>query len=207
MTRQRTTEHTDARERVLDAAERLFAQKGYASVTLRDIGAEVGIRHASLYHHVPRGKEQLFIEVTERTLQRHRAGLTQAIHQAKLDIRSQLRNVADWLLSQPPMDLIRMTYSDMPVIDQVDAQRLSLMAYDALLSPVEQALEQARQRGEIHHDNLGLVAGGLVGVIESMYSVPEHVVQEGVQTRQKMAYELIDIFLDGLRSKKKKLSL
>ncbi len=204
MTKQRLTDNTEKRERVLDAAERLFAQKGYASVTLRDIGAEIGIRHASLYHHVPGGKEQLFIEVTERTLQRHRNGLTQAIAQAELNIRMQLRNVADWLLSQPPMDLIRMTYSDMPVIDQSHAQRLSLMAYDALLSPIEQVLEQARQRGEIQHENMGLIAGGLVGVIESMYSVPEHVVQQGVRIRQQMAYDLIDVFLDGLRSKKKK---
>jgi AcrR family transcriptional regulator len=204
MTKHRITDNTGARERVLDVAERLFAQKGYASVTLRDIGAEIGIRHTSLYHHVPGGKEQLFIEVTERTLHRHREGLTQAINQAQLDIRLQLRNVADWLLSQPPMDLIRMTYSDMPVIDRIHAERLSLMAYDALLSPIEQVLKQAEQRGEIQHENFGLVAGGLVGVIESMYSVPEHVVQEGPHTRQQMAYELIDIFLDGLRSKKKK---
>ncbi len=56
--------NTDARERVLDAAERLFAERGYASVTLRDIAAEVGIRHTSLYHHVPGGKEAIFAHPT-----------------------------------------------------------------------------------------------------------------------------------------------
>src|SRR3712207_6832093 len=103
---------TEARERVLEAAEKLFAQKGYTAVTLRDIGAAVGIKHASLYHHVPGGKEQLFIEVTERHLQRHRAGLKATIAEAQPTIQRQLRAAADWLLSQPPMDLIRMAYSD-----------------------------------------------------------------------------------------------
>ncbi|MBZ0309485.1 MAG: TetR/AcrR family transcriptional regulator, partial [Anaerolineae bacterium] len=52
-------------------AEHLFAERGYTAVTLRDIAEAVGLRHASLYHHVPGGKEALFIEVTERTMKRH----------------------------------------------------------------------------------------------------------------------------------------
>ena len=55
MTKQPTL--SEARERVLDGAAKLFTERGYAAVTLRDIAAEVGIRHTSLYHHVPGGKE------------------------------------------------------------------------------------------------------------------------------------------------------
>jgi AcrR family transcriptional regulator len=188
--------NTEARERVLDAAERLFAKKGYAAVTLRDIAADVGIRHTSLYHHVPGGKEQLFIEVTERHLARHRAGLTQAIAQSRLDIRSQLYAAADWLLSQPPMDLVRMVYSDMPAIETSHANRLSQVAYDSMLSPIEEALVQARARGEIQHQNMGLIAGAVVGMVETMYAVPEYALE---QSREAMACEVIDVLLDGLR--------
>src|SRR5688500_2573667 len=125
---------TEARERVLDAAEQLFAQRGYAAVTLRDIGAAVGIRHASLYHHAPGGKEALFVEVTERHLERHRAGLVSVIAAAEPDLRAQLHAAAGWLLSQPPMDLIRMTYSDMPAIAEAHAERLSWLAYGAMIA-------------------------------------------------------------------------
>jgi TetR/AcrR family transcriptional regulator, cholesterol catabolism regulator len=190
---------TEKRERVLEVAERLFAQRGYASVTLRDIASEIGIRHASLYHHVPGGKQELFIEVTERTLTRHREGLTHAIAHADRDIRSQLRAAARWLLSQPPMDLIRMVYSDMPVIEQRHAERLSLMAYEALLGPIEYALVEAQARGEIQHDDLALVAGGALGMIEAMYSVPQNVLDNETQTREELAYKLIDVLLNGLR--------
>ena len=38
----------EARERVLSVADRLFTERGYQAVTLRDIAQEVGIRHASL---------------------------------------------------------------------------------------------------------------------------------------------------------------
>ncbi|GAB4189955.1 MAG: TetR/AcrR family transcriptional regulator [Roseiflexaceae bacterium] len=191
-----TTSNTEARERVLEAAERLFAERGYTSVTLRDIAGAVGIRHASLYHHAPGGKEELFVEVTERNLRRHQDGLEQAIGRAAPDVRSRLRAAAEWLLSQPPMDLVRMTHSDMPAIDDEHAARLTLMAYNALLSPVEQVLDDAREQGEIAHDIPGLVAGGVVGMIESLYAVPDSALAE--QTRIAMAYTLIDTLLHGL---------
>jgi TetR/AcrR family transcriptional regulator, cholesterol catabolism regulator len=191
-----STPNTESRERVLDAAERLFAKKGYAAVTLRDIAADVGIRHTSLYHHVPGGKEQLFVEVTERHLKRHRDGLTQAIAESQPDIRLQLYAAAGWLLSQPPMDLVRMVYSDMPAIESSQAERLSEVAYDSMLSPIEAALEQARHRGEIRHLNLGLIAGAILGMVETMYAVPEYAL---VKSRTAMACEVIDVLLDGLR--------
>ena len=102
-----------ARERVLQQAEQLFGERGYAAVTLRDIAAGLGIRQASLYHHVPGGKEALYVEVTERNLRRHHQGLELALAQAG-GMRAQLRAAARWLLSQPPMNLSRMVRSDSP---------------------------------------------------------------------------------------------
>ena len=49
-----------ARERVLDVAEALFAERGLARVTMREIAHAACMRHASLYHHAPGGKEQLY---------------------------------------------------------------------------------------------------------------------------------------------------
>ena len=191
-----TEENSVARERVMDAAERLFARRGYHAVTLRDIAAEIGIHHTTVYHHVPGGKEQLFIDVVERNLQHHRQGLTQAIAGAPPDIRSQLRAIADWLLSQPPMDLVRMVYSDLPSIDPAQADRLSRIAFETMLLPIEAVLRSAQQQGEIDYEDLILGAGAFIGMIESLYAVPQRV---AIKSRQTMAYEMIDILLNGLR--------
>lgn len=192
------TGDNSARERVLAVAERLFAERGYAAVTLRDIAAEVGLKHASLYHHVPGGKEALFIEVTERSMAHHRAGLERAITQAGPDVRSQLRGVADWLISHPPMDLIRMSHADMPAIEPGQARRLSELTYEALLLPVERVLVEAQARGEIDHHNPGLIGGGLLGMLESLHAIPDYALESPNQ-RHTFAYEMIDVVLNGLR--------
>jgi TetR/AcrR family transcriptional regulator len=54
-------------ERILDAAEDLFAARGYTATTMGDVAAQVGIRTPSLYNHF-RNKEALYEAVLERLL-------------------------------------------------------------------------------------------------------------------------------------------
>src|SRR5207253_1754397 len=45
-------EPTSTRDAILDAAERCFADRGFAGVSMREIAAEAGLRNqATLYHH------------------------------------------------------------------------------------------------------------------------------------------------------------
>ncbi|MBI5503916.1 MAG: TetR/AcrR family transcriptional regulator [Deltaproteobacteria bacterium] len=55
------------RQRILDSAEHLFADKGLAGTAVRDIAAGVGLNAASLYNHFA-GKEELYEAVLERGL-------------------------------------------------------------------------------------------------------------------------------------------
>ncbi len=184
-----------SRERILEAAERLFARKGYASVRLRDIGDELGLSHAALYYHFPGGKESLFIEVTERGILQHGSAMEAAVSESGSDIRDQLRSVAAWFLSKPPLDLIRMTESDMPVLKPDDARRLMILVHRQILLRLREALAAADSGGQIVCEDPGLVAGGLVGLIESIHSVPAFAVS---RSRADMAGDLIDIVLRGL---------
>lgn len=56
----------DGRERLINGARKLLAEKGYAGMELRDV-AEVGeAPRGSIYHHFPGGKIQLAVEATAR---------------------------------------------------------------------------------------------------------------------------------------------
>jgi AcrR family transcriptional regulator len=193
----------DSKDRVLIAADRLFMERGYKAVTLRDIATVLGIKHASLYYHAPGGKEQLYIEVTERNLNAHRAGLTASMAAAGADLRAELHAAAGWLLSQPPMDLMRMTLSDLHEIAPDQAQRLSKLVQESMLDPLSNVLSAAQTRGEIEPVDSGTVAGGLLAMLEGLHAVPDVVFLYGEslwrgKSRLHMAHYLVDIVLRGL---------
>ncbi|MBK7972993.1 MAG: TetR/AcrR family transcriptional regulator [Deltaproteobacteria bacterium] len=55
------------RDQILDAAERLYAEKGFAGTAIRDIARVVGLNPASLYAHFP-GKDSIYAAVLTRGL-------------------------------------------------------------------------------------------------------------------------------------------
>lgn len=183
------------KDAIIDAADKLFSERGYAAVTLRDIASEVKLKHASLYHHFPGGKEELFVRVTEKSLAGHRQGLEGAIAACGQDLRKALYAVADWLLGHAPMDLIRMVHSDMPRLTEPHAKALSDLAFVSLILPVARVITDARNRGEVATENPILVAGGLLGMIESLHAAPQTNMPAGLD---EMAQTLVDTMLEGL---------
>ncbi len=190
--------HSEARERVLQAAERLFAERGYTAVTIKDIAAAAGIHHASLYHHAPQGKEGLFVEIMERILSRHQQGISDAVRAGGDDLRAQLRGIAAWMVAQAPMDMVRLTHSDMPAIDPASARMLGDLAFETMIVPIVRVLFAARARGEIVPGDLGNLAGGIFSMLQGLHTLPDAYLE---RSRLDMANELIDVMLAGMKAR------
>lgn len=80
-------------DRIRAAALRLFAQAGYRSTTMADIGAALGIRGPSLYKHVG-SKQDLLVQIMVGTMN----ALIEDQHTARLaggDITTQLRRMVE----------------------------------------------------------------------------------------------------------------
>jgi TetR/AcrR family transcriptional regulator, cholesterol catabolism regulator len=186
---------SQARERVLRAAEAIFGERGYTAVTMRDIAEALAIKQASLYHHIPGGKEQLFLEVMDRTLARHQSGLAAAIASGGAELRAQLLAVARYLLDQPPINISRLFRSDVPALGEQHAPALAKQIAHALFTPIEQILTEAYERGEIRMTNRFVAAVTFLAAIESLHEVHRYT----RVPREALAVDLIDVTLDGLR--------
>jgi len=71
------SDRSNRRDDVLEAAAALFASKGYAATSIRDIAQQVGILSGSLYYHFA-SKEELLLEAHARGV----AQVTEAVESA-----------------------------------------------------------------------------------------------------------------------------
>lgn len=82
---------TNTRDDVVNAAGRLFAERGYHGTSMRDLGRELGLYGSSLYSHVD-SKEGLLVEVVERGAQLFDQAATTALESSD-DPVEQLRQL------------------------------------------------------------------------------------------------------------------
>lgn len=88
--------HLAREDAIISAVNRLLAEKGFESMTVDEVAAEVGIAKASLYKHFP-SKEDLAAAAMVRVMDRARAFLDSLdATRAPLDL---LREVARWTMS------------------------------------------------------------------------------------------------------------
>jgi AcrR family transcriptional regulator len=189
-----TIPDNETRTRLLNVAEELFSARGYTAVRLRDIASAMGLRHASLYYYAPTGKEGLYLEVMERTMRRHRSGLEHAIAEAGSDFRAQVYAVVHWLVSQPPLDVVRMNQADLPELAPDKAERLMALAYDSLRLPIGGAIRRAAEAGLITVPDVDMASLALVSLVESVHAIPKVYAGDNLAA---IGRQFADMLLDG----------
>ena len=89
-------EVASSRDKILEVAEALFAQRGFAGVGLREVAEAAGLGKSSLFHHFA-SKVQLYLAVLERVLGRIATRLEPALR-ADLPPVAQLDGWVDALI-------------------------------------------------------------------------------------------------------------
>jgi AcrR family transcriptional regulator len=72
------------RQELLTKCFDLFAQRGYGSLTMRQIATEIGVSTGTLYHYFP-SKEELFVQLVEEITERDILNATDAIENQNLE--------------------------------------------------------------------------------------------------------------------------
>ncbi len=136
-------------EAIVDAVNRLLADKGYDQMTVDEVAAEVGIAKASLYKHFS-SKEALAAAAMVRALQRAQAFLAQQALEGKASALERLKAGVRWTL--------QMQYDGaMPSLPSENSTLRSVLmadkAYGDLLMEVSEVLGgwivQAQTEGDI----------------------------------------------------------
>ena len=148
------------RDEILDAAERLFSERGFAAVSMRDIVAETSLKNqASLYHHF-RSKRDLYEAVLSRGLDHIRSLVPQSRTGSLQQLGENLDRLLDYLSQHPHLARLVQRAA-------LDDSRYLERAITGLLRPVysqgRRALEGADSIWEA--DELPHLAAGLYMLI------------------------------------------
>ena len=154
------------RDEILDAAERVFAEKGYHETGIADIAADLGIGHGTFYRYF-RNKHDIAATVLERVVARiAAAGLEEDPEASETldEYREQTARILDRmfdLIDDHPM-VMRFFHSESLV---VDAERLAA-ALDAYAEFTQRFLENGVRRGFLRADlDAEVTAQALMGVM------------------------------------------
>lgn len=152
----RSRRKSDRRLQLLAAAERLFAERGFLSVRLEDIGAAAGVSGPAIYRHFP-NKESLLVELLVGISTRLLAGARDA-RSREPDAAAALDGLIDFHLdfALGEQDLIRIQDRDLaslPVTAERQvrrAQRQYVEVWVSVLRELEPGLAETDARLMAH---------------------------------------------------------
>jgi len=157
------------REKILDAAEELFARRGFAGVGLSEIAEAVGLGKSSLFHHFPT-KAQLYAAVVERILHEIEDALTRALAAGGSPVERLDRwvdTIVDLLGARPSHArlLLRSLFED----DELSGSSAEEQAADRTLAriveSVSQLLREGMTGGALRAANIPHTLQSLIGLI------------------------------------------
>ena len=103
----------DTRDRVLQVAQALFAERGYRGTSLRDIAKKIGIKAPSLLHHFP-SKQQLYLAVLDRmfeSIEDAANAVAWGRENPQERMRQAVTDVIDYVARRP--DFVRIMWKEM----------------------------------------------------------------------------------------------
>jgi len=163
------TAETSPREKILDAAEVLFARRGFAGVGLSEIADAVGLGKSSLFHHFPT-KAQLYAAVVERILGEIEDALTRSLAAGgspaeRLD--RWVDTIVDLLGERPSHArlLLRSLFEDDELTGSSDEERAADRTLAHIIDSASRLLREGMASGALRAANIPHTLQSLISLV------------------------------------------
>ncbi len=165
----RETARPRSRERLLDAAEELFARRGFGGVGLAEVAEVAGLGKASLFHHFP-SKAQLYCAVMARVLTRLDDALVRALAEGgspTVRLDRWVDTTIDVLAANPsyPRLLVRVLVEDDELPHGLPEGREAAEAVRRIGTAAVRLLREGMASGEFRRASTGHVLQSIIGAI------------------------------------------
>lgn len=163
------TAEIDSRDKILDAAEGFFAQRGFAGVGISEIAEAVGLGKSSLFHHF-RSKAHLYAAVVARILAELETALMRAsaaggTAQARLE--RWIDTLVDVLGGHPTYSrvLLRSLFEDDELGGDIEEELDGRRTLNRILEGIATILREGMSHGEMRAASIPHTMQSLIGIV------------------------------------------
>ncbi len=190
----------ETRRHILRAAEALFLDKGYSSVSMKDVAEAVHVTSAALYYHFPDGKQALFMSMIQALFEGWNQGAMLALASAQ-GVRNRLLALTEYMFTLP-IDRFAFLVRDVHehIADKGKKRMVMMQTRDVLLQQVSSTFQQAIDAGEVKADiPAHVLATMFEGMIASVLRRKHHA-PEGIEAfdPHQLATLIVSALLDGI---------
>lgn len=196
------------KDRIMDAALRIFAEKSFQEATISEISKEAGVSEATIYEYFGT-KEDLLFAIPEK-ISNDTAKESHAVLPFIKDVEGRMRAI---LFSYVQLYQNNPHYSALVLLQLMSSKRFrQTAAHEAIRRSAHSLLEIIREGiadGTFRSDaNAYLIRSMLMGTIEHLFI---HWHMQGMPKREKGIMDMLDPFLEivlnGIRAKKEQQGL
>jgi len=196
------------KDRIMDAALRIFAEKSFQEATISEISKEAGVSEATIYEYFGT-KEDLLFAIPEK-ISNDTAKESHAVLPFIKDVEGRMRAI---LFSYVQLYQNNPHYSALVLLQLMSNKRFrQTAAHEAIRRSAHSLLEIIREGiadGTFRSDaNAYLIRSMLMGTIEHLFI---HWHMQGMPKREKSIMDMLDPFLEivlnGIRAKKEQQGL
>ncbi len=199
--RDRKTE-ISTRDKILKAAQKLFARNGYDGTTTKELAEKSGIAEGTLFRHFP-NKKAILVEVA-----------TQGWVDLLTDLLTELSEIASYEAISQVMykrmlrlgdnyDMMRVCFMEVQLHQDL-RERIQSEVVEKMTDVAEAFFQTAMERGVYRKMNPRVIAQVFLGMFVVAGFSHETIAQPGASPAEvkEMAEGLADIFLNGVLAKK-----
>ncbi len=190
------------RDKILKAAQKLFARNGYDGTTTKELAEKSGIAEGTLFRHFP-NKKAILVEVA-----------TQGWIDLLTDLLTELSEIASYEAISQVMykrmmrlgdnyDMMRVCFMEVQLHQDL-RERIQSEVVEKMTDVAEAFFQTAMERGVYRKMNPRVIAQVFLGMFVVAGFSHETIAQPGASPAEvkEMAEGLADIFLNGVLAKK-----
>lgn len=182
------------KDEIIKTAAKLFKEKGYSAVTMRDLATAMGIKAASLYNHIS-SKQEILKEIIISLAE----AFTQGMEQIKMSNNTcveKLNKIVKLhvsITSQNTFGMASLNNDWMHLEEQLDYYLELRLNYEENFRSI---LKSGIQNGEISNKNVEVMLFSMLSTLRSLYIwIPD---KDAINVK-KLSAQLSNVLIEGIR--------